>query len=167
MEFHAIPRYSMVFHCIPLCSMLFQAIPWYSIIFHIIPRYSSYSMVLHCIPYYSTLFQAIPLLHIIAPGTGIEEMGLQESPRGKIQGRPQEPQNRQQMYLLHYIARDQPQACVPIAYCVRSGFAPNRQSLDSQLHIPCYSLISYSILFVAIPYYTILLLFHVTPCYSL
>jgi hypothetical protein len=77
--------------------MLFQAIPWYSIIFHIIPRYSSYSMVFHCIPYYSTLFQAIPLLHIIAPGTGIEDLGPQESPRGKIQGRPQELQNRQQI----------------------------------------------------------------------
>ena len=198
--FRAIPSYSMVFNCIPWYSTLFQAIPWYPIVFHATP---SYSMVLHCIPWYSMLFQAIPwysiashgipcysklfhvihvipLLRVIAAGTRIEKMGLQESPRGNIQGKSQESQNRQQNYVLHYMARDQPQACVPIAYCVRSGFAPNRQSLvqpatyprqSTLFHvmqaIPLYSILSLAIsccstLFHVIPSES--MLFHVIPC---
>ena len=62
-----------------------------------------------------------------------------------------------------WVRPDQPQACVPIAYRVRSGFAPNRQSLAQPA---TYSMLFriISMLFHVTPRDS--MLFHRIPCYS-
>ena len=122
--------------------MLFHVTLRYSTRFQVILRYC---MLFQAVPWHSMLLQAchFTLFHVILRYSRLFHVISRRS--------------------CCSIRRNQPQACVPIAYCVRSGFAPNRQSLAQPA---TYSILFHiiSMLFHVIPRDS--MLFHRISCYS-
>ena len=143
MLFWVIPSYSMMFQGIPCYSigflaMWFQAIPCYSMLylFHTV---ACHSLILHI---WCAIFMSHPMLFHVIPCYTI---WFHPMPWSSL--------------LFH---ADQPQVCVPIAYCVRSRFAPNCHSWYSlQLYVSRFLCNLDSMQFQCVPFYFIL--FHAIP----